>query len=322
MSTTTFQTPSPGDDSERFADEVEAFLADQSAQTAPVATVPEVEVESPREPTKRVKRLAADLTEADDTLELLADGDPRLDVPSGREQRTLRKAAAAMRMYELSQTPALVAARDARVRKWATGAALVSAVMALSWSTAGVQASVAKAGGLETWSAGWIAAWLVEPMMSLLLLALVGAQAYAAMRGRRVDPKSETGTIVRRIEWVLLGMTLTLNVWPYLPGVWQHKWDPLLVIVHALGPIVAVLAVKGLPALYSILDALPLPTAAKYSANAVTADPKTVAKVRGLIAAGKLPAKPSAHKIRTTLECATTTARAIRDEIAAEGGRS
>ena len=209
--------------------------------------------------TERVRRLRAELAEAERMAALLAE-DTRVHVPTRREQRRIRRAAAAMRAHQLSQTPELVAARDARVRRWTTLAALVSAVLALAWSTAGVQRSVATADGLQPGQVGYLLAYLVEPMMSVLLLALVGGQAYAALRGRRVDRRSESGRTIARAEVVLLLATLTLNIWPHLGGLWREG-AVLPVVVHCLGPIVAVVAVRSLPALWAVLDGLPLPSA-------------------------------------------------------------
>lgn len=259
------QIPDP-EDMDRVLAAMEAQLAATGegqvaaqAQPAPAeVAVGEGQGQATPGQTRRVRRLRAALDEARATLDLLAEGDPREQVPTRREQRRAHRAARMLRAYQLGQTPALLAARDARVRRWTTVAALVSAGLALAWSTAGVQRSVALADGLVPGTVAYYAAYLVEPMMSCLLLALVGGQAYAAMRGRPVDRRSAAGRTIARIETALLAATLSLNVWPYL-GQTVAEWAVLPLVVHALGPIVAVLAVKGLPALWGVLDALPMP---------------------------------------------------------------
>ena len=250
-------------------DDMDRVLAELEAQlTAPAQVWPEpteaaeadeldAEVVQPRE-TRRVRRLRAQLAEAQATLDLLAEGDPREQVPTRREQRRAHRAARMLRAYQLSQTPALLAARDARVRRWTTIAALVSAGLALAWSTAGVQRSVALADGLVPGTVAYYAAYLVEPMMTVLLLGLVGGQAYAAMRGRPVARDSVEGRMIRRTEAALLGFTLALNAWPYL-GRFVDELAVLPLVVHSLGPIVAVLAVRSLPLVWAILGALPMP---------------------------------------------------------------
>ena len=258
---TTPPLPEP-EDMDRILAALEAQLAatgeGQAGPEAAEAATGEGQGQATPGQTRRVRRLRAALDEARATLDLLAEGDPREQVPTRREQRRAHRAARMLRAYQLSQTPALLAARDARVRRWTTVAALVAAGLALAWSTAGVQRSVALADGLVPGTVAYCAAYLVEPMMSCLLLALVGGQAYAAMRGRPVDRRSEAGRTIARIETALLAATLSLNVWPYL-GQAVGEWAVLPLVVHALGPIVAVLAVKGLPALWGVLDALPLP---------------------------------------------------------------
>lgn len=258
---TTPPLPEP-EDMDRVLAALEAQLAatgeGQAGPEAAEAATGEGQGQATPGQTRRVRRLRAALDEARATLDLLAEGDPREQVPTRREQRRAHRAARMLRAYQLSQTPALLAARDARVRRWTTIAALVSAGLALAWSTAGVQRSVALADGLVPGTVAYYAAYLVEPMMTVLLLGLVGGQAYAAMRGRPVARDSVEGRMIRRTETVLLGCTLALNVWPYL-GRFVDELAVLPLVVHSLGPIVAVLAVRSLPLLWAILGALPMP---------------------------------------------------------------
>ncbi|GGP15708.1 hypothetical protein GCM10012278_76610 [Nonomuraea glycinis] len=73
----------------------------------------------------------------------------------------------------------------------------------------------------------------MEPFLSIALLVVVGARAYPATRGRRLDePK------LIRIEWLFLALTLGMNAWPYPPwAVAEFSLSRLL--LHIPGPIVA-----------------------------------------------------------------------------------
>ncbi|MFB9906284.1 hypothetical protein [Allokutzneria oryzae] len=322
-------TPEP-EDGRLMADEVEAWLA---------AHTPTVEPEQARSVmpkprggrqadghTRDVADLAAELAEARRVHELLAEGDPRLSVPTPRVLRAQRAAHEALLLRQAAQSPALLALRDARVRLWTTVLAMTSALFGLAWSASGVRDSVMTALGIKPGEAGAWFAWAVEPSLSLTLLATVGVQAYAAMRGRPVDPASAAGKTLRRTETIALGLILALVCWPAFAGLFKH-FEVLPLLVHALGPIAAVVGVRTLPALWSILGCLPTPGTAGatppptalrtgQTAPAVSAVvAQLVADARGLIAAGQLPAQPSATRLQKVLRCGMDDARAVRDEL-------
>lgn len=254
-------------------DEVERSLAALEAHLAASAPATEDQVEDrvedrgddrveetreqvpggPSGETRRVRKLRGEVAEARRLAALQADDTPLLvDTPKVRKRR--KKVAEAARLAALDQHPDVLAWRDQRVRKLVTGMTLSAAGIALAASSIGVQASVARALELEHGTVGWWAAFGVEPALSLPLLAAVAVQAYAAMRGRMVDRRSPEGRKLMRTEAVLLGLTLVLNCWPALTG----TFDPLGLVVHALGPIAAVTAIWVLPTLWAILAALPV----------------------------------------------------------------
>ncbi|MFI6907327.1 hypothetical protein ACIBKY_39135 [Nonomuraea sp. NPDC050394] len=276
--------------------------------------------------TRKVRRLRRKVAEAH-VLAGLHDDDTPLLLDTARVRRRRRAAHQAARLHELSQDPAALAYRDQKVRRTVSVMVMAAAGIALAVSSIGVQTSVVAALNLAKEGAAWWAAYLVEPALSLPLLATVAVQAYAAMRGQVIDRRSEQGRKMFRTEALLLGLTLVLNCWPALAG----GFDLLSLIVHSLGPIAAVTAIWVLPALWSALAALPMPpavptagaTAAKYSANAHPAggvETRAVdvhrERARALIAAGKLPAQPSASALRTALHCGTDIATVLRDELA------
>lgn len=285
--------------------------------------------------TQLVRRLRRQVCEARRLVDLQADEAPLL-VESKKVRRRRLAAIEAARLHELAQDPVALAYRDARVRRVTTMMVMVGVVIGLGVSSVGVQASVATALTLEKFSAVWWAAFLYEPAMSMPLLGTVAVQAYSAMRGKVVDRKSSAGKKMFRVEALLLTLTLILNCAPaFAPGV---AFSVLTVLVHGLGPVVAVTSVWVLPALWSVLEVLPVPetatgrtgghTAHQYRANATrqySAPPARqrvdiealTAQARDLIAAGTLSADAGVGKFREALGCGTDPASKVKKAITA-----
>ncbi len=325
MSTTTpnpVPEPSPEDISRGLA-EIERHLAQtaQAAPTTPDASRPVVGGQGaaglPRE-SRRVQRLRAEVAEAH-MLAGLQDDDAPLLLDTDKVRKRRKKAHEAARLHELAHEPAMRAWQASRMRRVLVIAALVSLTLALGWSTAGVQSFAAD--GAESWSPGWLFAWLVEPFMSLALLVVVGARAYLGTRGQPLnDPK------LIRIEWLFLGLTLGMNAWPHLPGV-ADEFSLSRLVLHILGPVVAVAVVTALPIILAAFTGLDHSgtgrlTCLTYSANAHdpvrTPSPEVVRlinRARALIATGELPAAPSAYRLQRILRCGMDDARAVRDAL-------
>ena len=269
--------------------------------------------------TRRVRRLRAEVAEARLLADLQVDDTPLL-LDSRKVRKRRRAAHEAARLHALAQDPAMRAWQAARMRRVLVVAAMVSLTLALAWSTAGVQAFAAD--GAPAWSPAWLFAWLVEPFMSMALLVVVGARAYMGTRGQPIESKTLT-----RIEWLFLGLTIGMNGWPYAPGV-AEQFSLSRLVLHLLGPVVAVAIVTALPIILAAFAGLDHggptggPTAPTYRENAAGADgPSRVEigaladRARDLIDAGALPSQPSATAIRQALRCGTDTARQVRDEL-------
>jgi hypothetical protein len=170
----------------------------------------------------------------------------------------------------------------------------------------------------------------VEPFLSLGLLVVVAARALLATRGRPLDDPT-----LRRIERLFLALTLGMNAWPHLPAI-AHPFTVSGLVLHTLGPIVAVAVVTALPIIWAAFADLdhdtpttgvgkgvtPLTYRANPPATAPTTEPAgaggsgvLVARARVLISAGQLPAEPSAHRLQKALRCGMDEARAVRDAL-------
>ncbi|OUC97373.1 hypothetical protein [Streptosporangium minutum] len=325
--------PEPEDVSALIS-ETEAFLVAQQPVTSPTATAPSAAVTGE---TRRVRQLRAEVAEAR-LLAELQDDDTPLQLDTVRVRKRRRAAHEAARLHELAQDPMMRAWQASRMRKLLVAVSLVSLTLALAWSTAGVQVFASE--GAPAWSPSWVFAWLVEPFMSMALLVVVGARAYMATHGQPIASKTLT-----RIEYLFLGLTLGMNAWRHLPGV-AADFSLSALVLHTLGPIVAVAIVTALPIILAAFTALDHgrstgaeasdytpPTTRRPSPSAPAeqqwdrgSDTRTSTPPRGrsladhrtdltlLIANGDLPAKPSAETIRKALGCSRDTAKALRDE--------
>lgn len=351
MSTTALPLPGP-DESDPFAATV-ADVERYVAASAPTASAPTVSVAADDEydedrddwdgsvvETRRVKRLRAEVDEAHALLALQEDDAPLL-VDTPRVRRSLKRSNEAARLHALAQNAAARAWQAARVRLVLTVVALTALVGALGWSTTGVHHTLTA--GVQPYSAAWWGAWAVEPVISAVLLVVVAAKAFLTTRGHALRHRHLT-----RVEYGALGVTLTLNVWPYLPVV-ADEFLPMQLLAHAIGPLVAVGAVTVLPIIWEGFAALDHTAGApraertatgvtegvtgpQYRANTPTAPGVTppgpaahtavlATRARRLIATGHLPADPSAKRLRAALGCGTDTARDIRDTLRKEDRR-
>ncbi|CAM3961052.1 hypothetical protein KIPE111705_33530 [Kibdelosporangium persicum] len=272
---------------------------------------------------KRVQELRAEVDEAHALLALQGDPAPLL-VDTKRVRRSRKRAAEAVQLHALAQNPAARAWQAARVRLVLTAVTLAALIGALGWSTTGVHYTLTRT--MTERNAAWWGAWAVEPVISAVLLAVVTAKAYLATHGLVLTHRHLTA-----VEFGALAVTLTLNIWPYTP--WQvDRFDPMQLLAHAIGPLVAIGAVTVLPIIWSAfaslqLGSLPVGTTShEYSQNAAeegippdrTTNARTallVERAQQLIATEQLPANPSATRLREALACGTDTAREVRDAL-------
>lgn len=90
------------------------------------------------------------------------------------------------------------------------------------------------AAGAPTWSLTWSAAWLLDPMVSLVLLAILRAEQVTARYGVR------TGGWVRTAKWFTLAATYVMNTWQ----AFTHGAADL-VVLHSVPPLVVFVAAEA-----------------------------------------------------------------------------
>ncbi|MBB5157600.1 hypothetical protein [Saccharopolyspora phatthalungensis] len=103
-------------------------------------------------------------------------------------------------------------------------------LLGLAFTMTNVQSFAAN--GAAAWWLPWLAAWLLDPMVSLVLLAILRAEQVTARYGVR------TGGWVRGAKWFTLAATYVMNTWAaYAAGtadtVVLHSVPPLVVFVAA-----------------------------------------------------------------------------------------
>ncbi len=90
------------------------------------------------------------------------------------------------------------------------------------------------AAGAAVWSLGWCAAWLLDPMVSLVLLAILRAEQVTARHGVRM------GGWVRGAKWFTLAATYVMNTWgAFMDG------SAALVVLHSVPPLVVFVAAEA-----------------------------------------------------------------------------
>jgi hypothetical protein len=84
------------------------------------------------------------------------------------------------------------------------------------------------------WSLPWLAAWLLDPMVSLVLLAILRAEQVTARYGIR------TGGWVRGAKWFTLAATYVMNTWAAFTA-----RSAAMVVLHSVPPLVVFVATEA-----------------------------------------------------------------------------
>lgn len=151
-------------------------------------------------------------------------------VPLTRAQRLAQDAAEAAELRAYQTHPDVVALRVERVRTQVDRLCWAGIVLGLAFTMTNVQTFAAT--GHRAWSLPWLAAWLLDPTVSVVLLAILRAEQVTARY------QVYTGPWVRRAKWFTLTATYVMNTWASYAdgsafGIVLHSVPPLVVFVAA-----------------------------------------------------------------------------------------
>ncbi|MDX3662897.1 hypothetical protein PV646_36835 [Streptomyces sp. ID05-26A] len=145
-------------------------------------------------------------------------------------ERLAADAAEAAELRAYATHPDVIALRVERVRAQVDRLCWSGIVLGLGFTMTNVQSFAAA--GTPAWSLPWLAAWLLDPTVSLVLLAILRAEQVTARYRVR------TGSWTRRAKWFTLAATYVMNTWHSwaagsVSGVVLHSVPPLVVFVAA-----------------------------------------------------------------------------------------
>lgn len=140
------------------------------------------------------------------------------------------KAAAEVRAYQTD--PDVVALRVERVRGWVDRLIWTGMVAGLTFTMANVAHFAA--GGAKKWTLPWTTAWLLDPMVSLVLIGVLMGEQIINRH------KLKAGGWVRATKWVALTCTYAMNTW----SAWQAL-DPAQILLHSVPPAIVFCAAEA-----------------------------------------------------------------------------
>ncbi|WP_148309915.1 hypothetical protein [Kutzneria albida] len=147
-----------------------------------------------------------------------------------RVEQLAEDAAEAAKRRAYQTHPDVVALRVEQVRTQVDRLCWAGITLGLGFTMTNVQAFAAA--GTTVGSLPWLAAWLLDPTVSLVLLAILRAEQITSRY------QVQTGPWVRWAKWLTLGATYVMNTWASyaagsLSGVVLHSVPPLVVFVAA-----------------------------------------------------------------------------------------
>ena len=151
-------------------------------------------------------------------------------VPLTQAQRLAADAAMAAQVRAYQSDPDVVALRVERFRTQVDRLMWAGIALGLCFTMTNVQTFAAA--GAAVGSLAWCAAWLLDPMVSLVLLAVLRAEQVTTRH------HVSTGAWPRVAKWALLSATYVMNTWTAwatgsTSGVVLHSVPPLVVVIAA-----------------------------------------------------------------------------------------
>ncbi|HEV7647629.1 MAG TPA: hypothetical protein VGP26_05660 [Actinophytocola sp.] len=160
--------------------------------------------------------------------------------PLSEVDKLRQDARAAAEKRALQTHPDVVALRVERIRSQVDGLMWAGLLLGLAFTMVNVQTFAAA--GASVGSLPWVAAWLLDPMVSLVLIAVLRAEQVTARW--QVDMRTAgTGPWVKRTKVFAFLATYTMNTWQswsegHVAGIVLHSVPPAMVYLAAeTGPI-------------------------------------------------------------------------------------
>jgi hypothetical protein len=155
--------------------------------------------------------------------------------PLSRVDRLRQDASQAAQVRRLTTHPDVVALRVERFRTMIDGLSWVGIVLGLGFTMVNVQQFAAA--GAAVWSLAWCAAWLLDPMVSLVLIAVLLAEQITA-RYQVPMRVAYAGPWVQVTKRFAFAATYAMNTWASfaagsLSGIVLHSVPPLMVFCAA-----------------------------------------------------------------------------------------
>ena len=151
------------------------------------------------------------------------------DGAAGRVELLAAHAAEAAAVRALTTHPDVIALRVERVRAQVDGLLWAGIVLGLAFTMVNVQTFAAT--GAPRFTAGWWVAWLLDPMVSLVLLAVLRAEQVTA---RYQVPLTAWA---RRTKWMTFAATYVMNTWTSW-GLADRPFTAAGVVLHSVPPLV------------------------------------------------------------------------------------
>jgi hypothetical protein len=160
--------------------------------------------------------------------------------PLSSADKLAQDAAEASRIRELSTHPDVIALRTEKVRSQVDALMWTGLLLGLAFTMVNVQTFAAA--GAAVGSLPWLAAWLLDPMVSLVLVAVLRAEQVTARY--QVQMRTDTlGPWVARTKLFAFLATYVMNTWQswthlHVAGIVLHSVPPVMVYLAAeTGPI-------------------------------------------------------------------------------------
>jgi hypothetical protein len=196
------------------------------------------------------------------TTDLVAPSNSKTNAKASGVDKLRASAAEASQVRALSTHPDVVALRVESIRTQVDRCMWAGIVLGLAFTMVNVQAFAAR--DAVVWSLAWFAAWLLDPMVSLVLIAVLRAEQITARYQ------------VPNISWWIDGTklfafaaTLTMNTWQS----WAHL-DVAGIVLHSVPPVLVFCAAETAPVLRDRLTEAVL----RAEQAAALADPQKAAE--------------------------------------------